>query len=107
VFRRFVERVLLPILRRGGTVVWDNWSAHNGAAVAGALVAAGITQYDLPLYSPEYNPMEQAWSKSKTRLRDTGARPHRRLRRALKQALSQITKRDAAAWFTHCGYSLH
>jgi transposase len=107
VFRRFVERVLLPTLRRGDTVVWDNLSAHKGAAVAGALAAAGITQHYLPPYSPDYNPIEQAWSKIKTRLRAAGARTQRRLRRALKQALSQITKRDAAAWFTHCGYCLH
>ena len=107
VFRHFVQRVLLPTLRCGDTVVWDNLSAHKGADMSEMLAVAGITQHYLPPYSPDYNPIEQAWSKIKTQLRAAGARTRRRLRRALKQALSQITKGDAAAWFAHCGYPLH
>jgi transposase InsO family protein len=58
-------------------VVWDNLSAHQGADVAEALAAAGITQHYLPPYSPDYNPIEQAWSKIKTQLRAAGAHTHR------------------------------
>ena len=96
-------------LRCGGVtfVVWDNWSAHKVAGAAEALATVGATQQYLPPYSPDYNPIEKAWSKVKTHLRAAGARTRRRLHGALKQALSQITKRDAAAWFAHCGYPLH
>jgi transposase len=107
VFRSFVQRVLLPQLRRGDIVVWDNLGAHKVAGVTEALVAAGVTQHYLPPYSPDYNPIEPAWSKIKTQLRTAGARTRRRLQRALKLALAQVTKRDAAAWFAHCGYPLH
>jgi transposase len=107
VFRHFVQRVLLPTLRRGDIVVWDNLSAHKVAGAAEALATVGATQQYLPPYSPDYNPIEKAWSKVKTQLRAAGARTHHRLHGALKQALSQITKSDAAAWFKHCGYPLH
>ena len=107
VFHHFVQRVLLPSWRRGDIVVWDNLSAHKVAGAAEALAAVGATPQYLPPYSPDYNPIEQAWSKIKTHLRAAGARTRRRLRHALKRALSQITKRDAAAWFAHCGYPLH
>jgi transposase len=107
VFRHFVQRVLLPALRLGDVVVWDNLSAHKAAGVADAIAASGATLYLLPPHSPDYNPMEQAWSKIKTHLRAAGARTHRRLQRALKLALAQVTKADAAAWFAHCGYPLH
>jgi transposase len=107
VFRRFVEHVLRPTLRRGDLVVWDNLGAHKAAGVAEAIAATGATLYYLPPYSPDYNPIEQAWSKIKTYLRAVGARTRRRLHAALKRALSQITKRDAVAWFAHCGYPLH
>jgi transposase len=107
VFHRFVPHVLLPTLRRGDIVVWDNWSAHKVAGAAEAWATVGATPQYLPPYSPDYNPIEKAWSKLKTHLRAAGARTHRRLHGALQQALSQITKRDAAAWSAHCGYPLH
>jgi transposase len=107
VFRHFVQRVLLPTLQRGDLVVWDNLSAHKVAGAAEALATVGATHHYLPPYSPDYNPIEEAWSKVKTQLRAAGARTHRHLHSALKRALAQITKRDAAAWFAHCGYPLH
>jgi transposase len=107
VFRPFVQRLLLPRWRRGDIIVWDNLSIHKVAGAAEALATVGATPHDLPPYSPDDNPIEKAWSKSKTQLRAVGARTQRRLHKALKQALSQITKRHAAAWFAHCGYPLH
>jgi transposase len=106
-FRPFVQRVLLPTWRRGDIVVWDNGSAHKVAGAVEVLATVGATQHDLPPYSPDYNPIEKAWSKSKTHLRAAGARTHHRLHGALKRALSQITKCTAVAWFAHCGYPLH
>jgi hypothetical protein len=58
VFRHFVQRVLLPTLRHGDIVVWDNWSAHKVAGAAEALATVGATQQYLPPYSPDYNPIE-------------------------------------------------
>ena len=106
VFRIFVERVLRPELKRGDTVVWDNLSAHKAAGVAEALQAAGVSLYYLPPYSPDYNPMEEAWSKIKTLLRAVGARTRAHLQRALEGALAQISAQDSRAWFKHCGYPL-
>ena len=107
VFRTFVERVLLPELKRGDTVVWDNLGVHKEVGVAKALQAAGVSVYYLPPYSPDYNPMEQAWSKIKTLLRAAGARTRVRLQRALEAALAQVSAQDSRAWFKHCGYPLH
>jgi transposase len=107
VFRHFIRRVLVPTLRRGDIVVWDNLGAHKVVGVAEALATVGARQHCLPPYSPDYNPIEEAWSKIKTHLRAAGARTRHRLHSALKRALSQITQRDAAAWFAHSGYPLH
>jgi transposase len=107
VFRTFVEGVLLPALKRGDTVVWDNLTAHKVAGVAEALQAAGVSLYYLPPYSPDYNPIEPAWSKIKTLLRAAGARTRVHLQRALQAALAQVSARDSRAWFKHCGYPLH
>ena len=106
VFQIFVERVLLPELKRGDTVVWDNLSAHKGFGVAEVLQAAGVSVYYLPPYSPDYNPMEQAW-KIKTLLRAVGARTRAHLQRAREAALTQVSAQDSRAWFKHCGYPLH
>jgi transposase len=107
VFRVFVERVLLPELKRGDMVVWDNLGAHKVAGVAEALQAAGVTLYSLPPYSPDYNPIEPAWSKIKTLLRAAGARTRAQLYHALKAALAQVSAQDCRAWFRQCGYPLH
>jgi transposase len=107
VFRTFVERVLLPELKRGDTVVWDNLGAHKVAGVAEVLQTAGVSLYYLPPYSPDYNPMEEAWSKIKTLLRAAGARTRAHLQRALQGALAQVSAQDSRAWFKHCGYPLH
>jgi transposase len=107
VFLSFLEQVLRPHLRPGAIVVMDNLAAHKGADVAEAVERAGAQLCYLPPYSPDYNPIEQAWSKIKTLLRGMGARTHRKLYRSLHAALVQITAQDAAAWFEHCGYPLH
>jgi transposase len=106
VFRTFVERVLLPELKPGDTVAWDNLAVHKVAGLAEVLQTAGVNLYYLPPYSPDYNPMEPAWSKIKTLLRATGARTRAHLQRALEAALAQVSAQDSRAWFKHCGYPL-
>ena len=107
VFLSFLQQVLGPPLRPGAVVVRDNLAAHTGADVAEALQKRGAPLYYLPPYSPDYNPIEQAWSKIKTLLRGVGARTRRKLYRSLHSALAPITAQDAEAWFRHCGYPVH
>jgi transposase len=107
VFRIFVEQVWAPKLRRGDIVVLDNLSAHKAAGVAEAIAAAGAQLRYLPPYSPDYNPMELAWSKIKGQLRTARARTRQKLNRGLRVALQQITPQEAQAWFRHDGYGLH
>jgi transposase len=82
----------------------DNLPAHKAEAVRGALDRAGLSHRYLPPYSPDLNPIEQAWSKLKTRLRAAGARSHEALNDALGPALATITAQDARGWFQLCGY---
>ena len=106
VFLAFVEQVLAPALRDrpDAIVIMDNLPAHKAEAVRDALDRAGLHHRHLPPYSPDLNPIEQAWSKLKTRLRAEGARSREALEQALGPALAAITARDARGWFRLCGY---
>jgi transposase len=106
VFLAFIEQVLVPALRTRpeALVVMDNLPAHKAEAVRDALDRAGLSHRHLPPYSPDLNPIEQAWSKLKTRLRAAGARSHEALEDALGPALATITAQDARGWFQLCGY---
>ena len=103
-FEVYVRQVLGPTLTPGDIVVMDNLSAHKATAVKQALQARGAHVHFLPAYSPDLNPIEQCWLKIKTALRAAKARTFDALLKALKMALKTITRADAIAWFTHCGY---
>jgi transposase len=107
VFLTFVQRVLGPQLRPGDVVVLDNLRAHSVPGVTDALEAVGANPRYLPPYSPDYNPIELAWSKMKSLLRKRAARTRTSLQRALGTALQTITSQNARAWFRHCGYGSH
>jgi transposase len=107
VFRAYVKGVLGPTLKRGDIVVMDNLGAHKVKGIREAIEARGAKLIYLPPYSPDLSPIEKCWSKLKTALRARGARTHRALARALKRALAMITKADALAWCTHCGYKVN
>jgi len=106
VFLAFAEEVLIPVLRDrpDALVVMDNLGAHKAEAVRGALDRAGLAHRHLPSYSPDMNPIEQAWSKLETRLRAVGARSKEALEAALGPALATITAQDARGWFRLAGY---
>ena len=95
--------MLAPALRPGD-VGMDNLPAHKVAGVEAALREAGASLLDLPSSSPDLNPIEQAWSKLKTRLRAAGARSHEAPNDALGPALATITAQDAQGWFRLAGY---
>ncbi len=108
VFLAFTEQALVPALRARpeAVVVLDNLAAHKAEVVRAALGRAGLAHRYLPPYSPDLNPIEQAWSKLKARLRAEGARSREALEAALGPALAAITGRDARAWFRLCGYAI-
>jgi transposase len=104
-FEIYIEQVLAPSLRPGQIVILDNLSIHLGPKVRQAIEARGCRLLFLPAYSPDFSPIEEAFSKVKTLLRRASARTREALQEALAQALNLITEADALGWFTHCGYS--
>ena len=106
VFRAYLEQVLCPRLQPGQIVVMDNLPAHKVAGVREQIEKAGAKLLYLPPYSPDFNPIEPAWSKVKQLLRGAKARTLEVLETSVAQALSAITPGNASAWFTHCGYAL-
>jgi transposase len=96
--------VLVPTLRPGQVVVLDNLSSHNRRRVRELVESRGCELLFLPLYSPDLNPIEEAFSKVKGLLRRTGARTREALIEAMGQALDAVTSRDARGFFEHCGY---
>lgn len=103
-FQAYIEQVLVPTLRRGDTVIMDNLPAHKGADVRLAIEAAGATLRYLPPYSPDFNPIENAFSKLKAFLRKAAARSIDELWNAIRDALLTITPKDCANYFTAAGY---
>ncbi len=101
----FVEHVLVPTLRPGQVVLMDNLSSHKAPQVRELIERAGCRLLLLPPYSPDFNPIEQAWSKLKTLLRSMGARTREALETALTHVLDALTTADAHSWFAHCGYA--
>ena len=106
-FAVYLEQVLGPTLRPGDVVVLDNLPVHHVAGMAALVEARGARLLFLPPYSPDFDPVEQAWSKLKTALRTAQARTREALERALDQAVAGITSQDAQNWFDHCGYHVH
>jgi len=103
-FEAYVEQLLAPSLKPGQLVILDNLSIHQRARVRQAIEARGCHLLFLPAYSPDFSPIEEAFSKVKTFLRRQGARTREALQEAISQALLLITTQDALGWFSHCGY---
>ena len=104
VFLTYLKKVLVPKLWRGAVVVMDNLGAHKVKGVQTLLESAGARLVYLPPYSPDFNPIELAWSKFKNHLRAVAARTRRTLARAIRTGLATITANDACGFFRHCGY---
>jgi len=103
-FDAYITHLLAPTLQPGQIVVADNLKAHHRERARAAIEARGADLWFLPSYSPDLNPIEEAFSKLKTLLRRAAARTHEALVAAIWAALAAITPHDAASWFTHCGY---
>jgi DDE superfamily endonuclease len=100
----FIEGLLSNELRPGDVLVMDNLASHKSATIQHLLQELGVTVALLPPYSPDFNPIENMFSKMKAHLKkvmQTAATP---LWKLVGDALATITAGDAAAFFRHCGY---
>lgn len=104
VFDLYVEQLLAPTLRPGQVVVWDNLSVHKSQRARELIEAQGCEVVFLPPYSPDFNPIEQAFSKLKGYLRRANQRTQDGLWDAIGAGLRQISATDAQGWYRHCGY---
>ena len=106
-FKVYVREVLAPTLRPGQIVVLDNLQVHKNPAVREMIEAQGCQLLFLPSYSPDFNPIEQAFSKLKTFVRKHKARTKQALDDAIAAALKVVTLQDVIGWFTCAGYLPH
>ncbi len=103
-FLTYVEQVLVPTLRPGDIVVMDNLPAHRSAAVRGAIEAAGAELRFLPPYSPDFNPIEMAFSKLKAFLKKAAARTVDDRWNAIAQGIETFTPTECQNYFAAAGY---
>jgi transposase len=104
VFETYVEKVLVPSLRAGQIVVMDNLGAHKPRRIRELIEQQSCELLYLPAYSPDYNPIEEAFAKIKTLLRKAAARSKEALVEAIGAALSMVTAEEARGYFEHAGY---
>lgn len=103
-FLAYVEQVLAPTLTPGDIVILDNLPAHKPIAIREAIKATGACLLFLPPYSPDFNPIEMAFSKIKALLKKAAARSVHALWDAIRDAIDAVTSNDAQGFFTACGY---
>jgi len=103
-FLAYVVQVLVPTLVPGDLVIMDNLPAHKVSGVKEAIEAAGATRLLLPPYSPDFNPIEQAFAKLKALLRKAAARTVDDLWAAIAEAIELFTPAECANFFANSGY---
>ncbi len=106
VFVTWLEHVLLPTLTPGHIVVMDNLRAHYRKEVRALVEARGCGLLYLPPYSPDFSPIELAFSKLKGQLKSLAARTKQALADAVAEACRTVSSTDVVGWFRHCGYDL-
>jgi len=103
-FSLYLEEVLCPALRRGQIVVMDNLSVHKSRSVRELIEDRGCELWFLPAYSPDLNPIEEAFSKAKEILKKAKARTLEALFEATARAVGAVGEADARGFYSHCGY---
>jgi len=103
-FTAYAETLLAPALQPGDIVIMDNLPAHKVAGARAAIEAAGAELIFLPPYSPDFNPIEQAFAKLKALLRKAAARTIDALEAAIAVALGAFTPKECEHYFTNSGY---
>jgi transposase len=104
VFETYVKRLLAPTLKPGQVVVMDNLGAHRPKRVRELIEERGCELIYLPPYSPDLNPIEEAFAKVKHILRKIGARAKEALIEVMSRALGAVSAEDVRGFFDHCGY---
>jgi len=104
VFEAYIEKFLAPTLGAGQVVVLDGLGAHRTERVRELIEGRRADLLFLPSYSPDLNPIEEAFSKIKSIVRKAAARARGALDDAIGEALGAVTLEDVAGWFSHCGY---
>lgn len=103
-FDTWVERALVPTLKPGDTVILDNLAAHKGAGARAAIEAAGARLLFLPPYSPDFNPIEMAFSKLKAHLRKAAERTIHGLWNAIGRIVNLYSPQECSNYFAAAGY---
>jgi transposase len=103
-FQAYVDQVLVPELREGDIVIMDNLGSHKGRGVREAIEAAGAHLLYLPPYSPDFNPIENAFSKLEALLRKAAERTVDGLWSAIGATLDAFTAKECANYFAAAGY---
>jgi len=104
VFEAYLEQVLAPSLKPAQIVVMDNLSSHKGSRIRELIKGRGCELIYLPPYSPDLNPIEEAFAKIKTLLRRVEARTREALMEAMGWSLDAVSASDAWGFFEHRGY---
>ena len=104
IFTRYAEHCLAPVLQPGDVVVMDNLSSHKGAGVIQAIEAVDASVWFLPPYSPDLNPIEKLWSKTKAWLRRERPPGFDAIGHALADVLRTVTPDECRNYFRSCGY---
>jgi transposase len=107
VFDLFVEQMLIPILQPGQIIICDNYKIHKSVRTRQLIEAQGCQLIFLPTYSPDLNPIEQAFAKLKTFLRAAKIITRNALDAAIAQAIRTISLQDILGWFHHAGYTIY
>jgi transposase len=105
VFEAYIEQVLVPTLQAGQVVILDNLSAHKRDRVRELIEGRGCELLYLPPYSPDFNPIEEAFSKIKGIVRKAQARTREAVVEALGFAISAVSAQDVRGFFEHCGHT--
>ena len=103
-FQAYVDQVLVPTLSPGDVVIMDNLGSHKRPGIRAAIEAAGASLLYLPPYSPDFNPIENAFSKLKALLRKAAERTVKRLWAAIGELLTKFTPQQCANFFAAAGY---
>ena len=106
IFDRFVREALVPVLKAGDVVVWDNLGPHKAVAARAGVEQEQPRLERLPPYSPDLSPIEPYWSKVKRHVRSAQPRAPDALGQAAAEGFASVTAADARGWFTICGYCL-
>lgn len=106
VFLAYIEQVLAPTLQRGDLVIMDNLPAHKAAGVRQAIRRAGAKLIFLPPYSPDFNPIENAFSKLKALMRAAAERTIGALWETVGSLINRFTPAECANYFLAAGYEL-